>query len=65
MPLKVEEYRNLWRKKRIHTPNKLLVDVNGIEVKYIGLKEFIENKTASGRSQDIADLKEIKNIKKQ
>ncbi|MEY3086064.1 MAG: hypothetical protein RL037_2299, partial [Bacteroidota bacterium] len=46
-------------------PNKLLVDVNGIELKYIGLKEFIVNKTASGRSQDIADLKEIKNIKKQ
>jgi predicted nucleotidyltransferase len=45
-------------------PNKLLVDVNGIEVRYIGLKEFIENKTASGRSQDIADLIEIKNIKK-
>jgi len=43
-------------------PNKLLVDVNGIEVKYIGLKEFIVNKTASGRSQDIADLKEIKKI---
>ena len=43
---------------------KLFVDVNGIEVKYIGLKEFIENKTASGRSQDIADLKEIKNIKR-
>jgi predicted nucleotidyltransferase len=47
------------------SPNKLYVDVNGIEVKYIGLKEFIVNKTASGRSQDIADLKEIKNIKKQ
>jgi predicted nucleotidyltransferase len=45
-------------------PNKLFVDVNGIEVKYIGLKDFIENKTASGRSQDIADLKEIKNINK-
>jgi predicted nucleotidyltransferase len=42
--------------------NKLLVDVNGLEVKYIGLKDFIVNKTASGRSQDIADLKEIKNI---
>ena len=44
-------------------PNKLLVDVNGIEVKYIGLKEFIENKTASGRIQDIADLKEINELK--
>jgi hypothetical protein len=43
-------------------PNKLLVDVNGIEIRYIGVKEFIENKTASGRSQDIADLKEIKKI---
>lgn len=44
------------------SPNKLLVDVNGLEVKYIGLKDFIVNKTAFGRSQDIADLKEIKNI---
>lgn len=45
-------------------PNKLLVEVNGVLIKYIGLQEFIHNKTASGRSQDIADLKEIKNIKK-
>jgi predicted nucleotidyltransferase len=45
--------------------NKLQVDVNGIEVRDIGLKEFIENKTASGRSQDIADLKEIKKINKE
>ena len=43
-------------------PNKLHIDVNGIELKYIGLKEFIENKAASGRSQDIADLKEIRKI---
>lgn len=43
-------------------PNKLHLDVNGIKVNYIGLKEFIANKTASGRSQDIADLKEIKEI---
>jgi predicted nucleotidyltransferase len=33
-------------------PNKLLVDVNGLEVKYIGLKDFIVNKTASGRNQE-------------
>jgi predicted nucleotidyltransferase len=44
--------------------NKLQVDVNGIGINYIGLKDFIDNKTASGRSQDIADLKEIKSIKK-
>jgi len=40
-----------------------IVNVNGIELKYIGLKEFIENKTASGKSQDIADLKEINELK--
>ena len=45
-------------------PNRLFVDVNGFDVNYIGLKEFIKNKTASGRSQDIADLKEIKKISK-
>ncbi len=45
-------------------PNKLIIDVDGIEIKYIGLREFIVNKTASGRSQDIADLKEIKKINK-
>ena len=45
-------------------PNRLSVDVNGFDVNYIGLKEFIKNKTASGRSQDIADLKEIKKINK-
>jgi predicted nucleotidyltransferase len=33
-------------------PNKLLVDVNGLEVKYIGLKDFIVNKTASERNQE-------------
>ena len=40
-----------------------IVNVNGIELKYIGLKEFIENKTTSGKSQDIADLKEINELK--
>jgi len=44
--------------------NKLIVYVDGIQVKYIGLKDFIENKTASGRSQDIADLREIKKLNK-
>jgi|GEM_PF-3781632 len=34
------------------------------QINYIGLKELIDNKTASGRSQDIADLKEIMKIKK-
>lgn len=45
-------------------PNKLILDIDGIDVKYIGLNDFIKNKTSSGRSQDKADLKEIKKIKK-
>ncbi|MEI6086424.1 MAG: nucleotidyltransferase [Bacteroidota bacterium] len=44
--------------------NKLLVNIDGIQVNYIGLHDFIENKTASGRSQDIADLKEINKLNK-
>ena len=40
-----------------------IVNVNEIELKYIGLKEFIDNKTASGKSQDITDLKEINELK--
>ena len=35
-------------------PNKLLVD--GLEVKYIGLKDFIFNKTASGRNQEYSRI---------
>jgi predicted nucleotidyltransferase len=45
-------------------PNKLILDIDGIDVKYIGLNDFIKNKTSSGRSQDKADLKEIKKLKK-
>ena len=45
--------------------NKLLIDVDGIEIKYIGLADFIINKTSSGRSQDLADIKEIKKIAKE
>lgn len=45
-------------------PNKLVLDVDGVEIKYIGIKDLIDNKTASGRSQDIADLKEIKKLNK-
>ena len=32
------------------------------EMGNFSLKELVDNKTASGRSQDIADLKEIKKI---
>jgi predicted nucleotidyltransferase len=32
---------------------------DGLKVSYIGLNDFIQNKMATGRSQDIADIKEI------
>lgn len=45
--------------------NKLVIDIDGLMVDYIGLADLIKNKTASGRSQDITDVKTLKkNIKK-
>jgi predicted nucleotidyltransferase len=38
---------------------KMRID-NDLSINYIGLKDFIKNKKASGRSQDIADIKEIR-----
>lgn len=46
-------------------PNKLILDMEDIPIKYIGLKDLISNKTVSGRIQDITDLKKIKKINKQ
>jgi predicted nucleotidyltransferase len=36
---------------------------NGLKIQYIGLKDFIKNKLATGRIQDLADIQEIKKIK--
>lgn len=44
--------------------NKLIIDVNDMMINYIGLDDLIKNKTASGRSQDITDIKTLKKIKK-
>lgn len=38
---------------------KMQID-NDLSINYIGLNDFIKNKQASGRSQDIADIKEIR-----
>jgi predicted nucleotidyltransferase len=43
----------------IQNTQKVILD-DGLDVTYIGLKDFIANKEASGRSQDIADVEEIK-----
>jgi predicted nucleotidyltransferase len=44
--------------------SKLVFDVDGLPVSYIGLNDLIKNKTASGRSQDITDVKTLQNLKK-
>jgi predicted nucleotidyltransferase len=46
-------------------PNaKIVTSDNGIAIRYIGLKDFIANKKASGRSQDLVDVKVVSKEKK-
>ncbi len=35
---------------------------NGLELKFIGLKDLIKNKQTTGRTQDLADIKEVKKL---
>ncbi|WP_341834793.1 hypothetical protein WJU16_17745 [Chitinophaga pollutisoli] len=35
---------------------------DGLELSFIGLQDLLKNKQATGRSQDLADIKEIKKI---
>ena len=44
--------------------NKLIIDIEGLMINYIGLDDLIKNKTASGRSQDLTDLKTLRKLKK-
>lgn len=44
--------------------NKQIIDVDGLLVNYIGLDDLIKNKEASGRHQDISDVKSLRKIKK-
>lgn len=36
-----------------------IIDADGLSVRYIGLHDFVKNKLASGRPQDLSDIKEI------
>jgi predicted nucleotidyltransferase len=45
-------------------PNKLIIDVDGLPVNYIGLEDLIKNKKVSGRKQDVADINELNKLKK-
>ncbi len=42
--------------------NRQTVKLDELEVFFIGLQDFLRNKKASGRSQDLADIQEIKKI---
>jgi predicted nucleotidyltransferase len=37
-----------------------ILDTDGLLVTYIGLHDFVKNKLASGRPQDLSDIKEIR-----
>jgi len=43
---------------------KEIVEINGIEMFYIGLSDFIKNKQASGRKKDLTDINELTKKKK-
>jgi len=45
-------------------PNKLVIDVDGLPVNYIGLDDLIKNKQKSGRKQDISDVDQLNKLKK-
>jgi predicted nucleotidyltransferase len=41
-----------------------IIDIEGVSVKYIGLRDLIKNKEASGRDKDKSDIKSLQNVKK-
>jgi len=43
--------------------HRLVVEMQGIKAFYIGKEEFLKNKQASGRVQDLADIKELQKDK--
>ncbi|WP_206077638.1 hypothetical protein [Pontibacter sp. SGAir0037] len=45
--------------------NREQVDLDGLQVPYIGLREFIQNKEAVGRARDLSDIKELQPKPKQ
>jgi predicted nucleotidyltransferase len=40
-------------------PNRKVINNEGIKIPYIGREEFIKNKQAAGRAQDLNDVKEL------
>lgn len=44
--------------------NRQEIDLDGLLIVYIGLREFIKNKQAAGRSQDLSDISALQKKKK-
>ncbi len=43
-------------------PRKSIVDLDGMPISFIGYKDLIANKKASGRLKDLADVEELEKI---
>jgi predicted nucleotidyltransferase len=41
---------------------KKVINLNGVEVPFIGIDDLIKNKIASGRDQDLVDVKKLRKI---
>lgn len=61
-PLRIDILNNIDGVEFIHAVEDMqhLEPEPGFKINYIGLNDFIKNKQASGRSQDLSDIKEIK-----
>ena len=42
--------------------NKIELEVQGVKIKFINLRELIKNKKALGRAQDLNDLQSLENL---
>ncbi|HEX5172461.1 MAG TPA: nucleotidyltransferase [Cyclobacteriaceae bacterium] len=45
-------------------PNRKEIEIQGMKIPFIGIEELIKNKLASGRDQDIVDVKKLQQIVK-
>ncbi|MBY0479115.1 MAG: hypothetical protein K2Q24_15815 [Chitinophagaceae bacterium] len=44
--------------------NKEITNIKGIDMQFIGIDELLQDKAANSRPKDIADIKQLKSIKK-
>jgi predicted nucleotidyltransferase len=42
--------------------NMQIIDLDGLQVSYVGLNDFIRNKESTGRLKDRSDIEEIKKL---